>query len=694
MSRCARCYGDLQDLAVFCPHCAQLHDPDFDQLIDRIIDDQYHIYRRLGRGGLSTVFAAVDLRTSREVVVKVSDPAQLVRREQSYAIEPEEARRYWSEMIERMRREAEVLATIDHPNIVGFYGTGTINEDLRYVVMEYLRGRTLRQEIDAGGRIEIPETIRIAVEISSALSEVHSRGIIHRDINPRNIFIADHQTDEGSEFFQPSVEYIQLNQPPADIQHSSPPPAIKLIDFGIAKFPQPPGAPPFTQHSVMSGTVAYTSPEQCQNRQIDHRADIYSLGIVLYEMLTGQRPFNGRTPTEIALKQIQSEPAPPRAINPEIPAGLEKAILRAMAKNPEARQQSVKELATELQYGSNQIFITLQESSGDQCDETISDEDTITLNEVYDYAYEDQLKLIRRRRRRIAVLAALLLVISTAGVLFGRHLVGSRRASWANPEKAILAPSPSSTAQNNEPGFSITGSDADALELAAKLSLQNTITVNTASPALPASKQYGPVVRSISSLSTTGSRPAAKSTSAAPAPPRANPQSPPAPSPAVIVNRIPQPDSQPEITQDPRKDENRQTPRRKPDETVAQNQEPAQEVERPDLDGNDGYHRRSETRPGRRGNSNRRENDFDDHAEEQIGPQLIQWRGAVNRERVIKIEMPGVPGMIEIPRVYRDRVGVVEPPGENNSWSCAVLRIFGRGSVSILVRWWPVRRKG
>jgi serine/threonine protein kinase len=678
-----------------------LHEPDFDQLINRVIDDQYLIHRRLGRGGLSTVFEATDLRTDQVVVVKVSDPAQLVRRERSYAIDAEEARRYWAEMNERMRREAEALVTIDHPNIVRFFGTGTINDDLRYVVMEYLHGRTLRQEIDGKGRIEIPETIRIAVEISSALSEVHSRGIIHRDINPRNIFIADSHAAETSGFIRHSVEYIQLNQPPIDRQKTGPPPAIKLIDFGIAKFPQPPGAPPFTQHSVMSGTVAYTSPEQCQSRPIDHRADIYSLGIVLYEMLTGQRPFNGRTPTEIALKQIQTEPAPPRAFNPEIPAGLEKAMLRALAKNPENRQQNVYELTTELQYGANQIIIQLQEPSSGQCDETISDDDTISLNDFDDYPSDDRLKLIRKRRRRITVFAAaLLLMISAGGILFGRHLINSQRASTATRENAVLTPSPSSTVQNGEQGSLMPGSDADALELAARLSQITTIPGKaTSSQALPVSSQYGPVVKPSSSLNGNVSRPTSTSTTTAPAPPRAKPQSPPVPLPSVVATRIPQPNSQPEITQAPRKDESRQIYRQKPDETVAQNQRTDDEVQRSEpeniRDNDSDNHRPSATIPSRRGNSPRRNNDLEEESEDQIGPKLIQWSGAVNRERVIKIEMPGVPGMIEIPRVYRDRVGVVEAPGERNSWSCAVLRIFGRGSVSILVRWWPVRgRKG
>src|SRR5262245_16095336 len=123
MSRCTRCFGDLDDLAVFCPHCALIHEPDFDKLINQNLDGRYRIDHRLGQGGLSTVFAATDLLSNQVVVIKISDPAQLVARDLSYTIEAEEARSYWAEMIDRMRREAEVLVTIDHPNIVRFHGT-------------------------------------------------------------------------------------------------------------------------------------------------------------------------------------------------------------------------------------------------------------------------------------------------------------------------------------------------------------------------------------------------------------------------------------------------------------------------------------------------------------------------------------------------------------------------------------------
>jgi serine/threonine-protein kinase len=432
MNLCSRCSGELPAFAVFCPHCAQVHEPNFDDLISLTIDGRYRIYRRLGQGGLSTIFAATDLESDSVVAIKISDPAQLVVRAMNYAIDTARARDYWDEMLERMRREAETLVTINHPNIVRFDGTGMINDDLRYVVMEFLRGHTLRDEIDRNGAFEPSRAVGVALEVASALIEVQERGIVHRDINPRNIMIADC--------------------------------AIKLIDFGIAKFPQPPGAPPFTQHSTLAGTVAYASPEQCASHPVDHRSDIYSLGVVLYEMVTGRCPFTGRTPTEIALKQIQSEPQAPRSINPAISVAVEKTILRALAKNPDDRQSSAEELSEELRKSSNQIFIPLAVTTPEADDQYESGNGiahSVDLIENEEAA-ESNLRLVRRRRRRFAVAAAATLIaVITAAVLFGWSSASSRRQAADVSANVVAAASPSPEAAPT------VGSDADSLELAA-----------------------------------------------------------------------------------------------------------------------------------------------------------------------------------------------------------------------------------
>ncbi len=671
MTRCARCSGELPQFAVFCPHCAQAHEPDFDQLTNLTIDGRYRIYRRLGRGGLSTIFGATDLETDRVVVVKISDPAQLVRREMSYAIDADNARGYWAEMLERMRREAETLAGIDHPNIVRFYGTGLIGDDLRYVVMEFLRGRTLREEIDRRGSFESSWACRIAIEVANALSEVHSRGIVHRDISPRNIFLCED--------------------------------SVKLIDFGIAKFPQPPGAPPFTRHSSLIGAVAYASPEQCGSRPVDHRSDIYSLGAALYETLTSERPFNGRTPTEIALKQIQSEPKPPRAINPAIPPRLEKAVLRALAKNPDQRQQTVEELADELRASLNQIVIPLPSTAIAEPDATLARGEIENIFDNDGEPVEEGLRVVRRGRRRFAVATAtLLLAVFTSALLFGWPLISSKRKAPGATEGAGVTTLPSPEAAD-----AAIGSDADSLELAARMSslsdAGNHAVTTQPSPASATQAQPAPAS---TSNATGGGKAIARTTippTPAPVPtptaPRARPQMPPAPAPDIIIGRAPQPASDPDLAQAPRKERDdgvrqrendtaNNNPNRNPNSSGDHNSDRD--------DGRDSNSKRSRDEGDYRqpSDSHSRDNRNDDDEDDspRIGPKLIQWSGRVNHEREITIEMPGIPGTVDIPRVYRDRVGMIEPPSANNRWRCAVLRVFGKGNVSIVIRWWPAVR--
>jgi len=716
MNRCAHCFGDLPEFAVFCPHCARADQPDFQQLLNRTIAGRYRLYKRLGQGGLSTVFAATDLETDRVVVVKVSDPAQLIQRELSYAIDAESARNYWHEMLERMRLEAETLAALQHPNIVRFYGTGLLGEDLRYVVMEFLHGRSLREELGARGRLDSAEAVRVALGICAALSEVHARGIVHRDINPRNVMIEDcglRIADSGSatihqDQIDDSLAWADATQKSAI---RNPPSAIKLIDFGIAKFPQPPGAPPFTQHSVLSGTVAYASPEQCQSRAMDGRSDIYSLGVVLYEMITGERPFTGRTPTEIALKQIQAEPTPPRQLNPDISASLERTVLRMLAKNPDERPQNIEELTEELRYGARQIFVPLQtagEANQEEVEGTPEDD-------------FDRLMVARRRRRRIALAAAAIVLVAAAtGLLLGKNWLGSRFAGVSSPNVASMTPSPS---PSPSPGNSAApASDADSLELAAHLPLErapnsavgapgNGSGNKNASPQANASANQ-PAAKSLPADAT--SAPAKPVTNPAPSTKAAAKSGPPrqvaakthshsTSSASAAASRAPQtnnPPKQTEVAQAPPKAENN-PPKPREDNPVAENaSNTASNAEPPPVSRRDRIANNRNDTFGRErnesaGNSRRNPRIDNTDAEnapdvEHLGPKLIQWSGSVNREREVTIDLPGVPGTLEIPRVYRDRVGIVQPPSASNHWRTATVRVFGQGGVSFVVRWWPM----
>lgn len=321
MERCARCLGNLYELSVFCGKCGFNNEPDFNQLINRTIDNRYTVYARWGKGERTTYFNAVDSGSgigSNIIVIKIIDPTQLVSRDTSYTIRVSETRRIWKTTLERMRLEAETLISMNHPNIARYYSTGLVGDDLRYVAMEYLLGRTLRAEMEAREYINTSDIIKIIADTASALSETHKLGIIHRELTPDVIYL------------EPS-----LNDPTNSER------IIKVTDFGITNIISPPDLPPFAKRSPTTDIVNYVSPEHCCNIEPDHRSDIYSLGIIFYEAVTGELPFKGRTATEVAMKHIKDRPVSPKQLNPEIPEDMEKVILRMIAKDPNHRYQTM-----------------------------------------------------------------------------------------------------------------------------------------------------------------------------------------------------------------------------------------------------------------------------------------------------------------------------------------------------------------
>jgi len=268
-----------------------------DSLIDTLFDGRYRIQRKLGAGGMADVYLAEDQELGRRVAIKILNS------------------RHGNDdqFIERFRREAKNAAALNHPNIVSIYDRGEA-EDTYYIAMEFLDGRTLKELIVGRGAAPINVAIEYARQILSALRFAHRHGIVHRDIKPHNVLV----DGEGR---------------------------VKVTDFGIARA----GTSQMTETGSIVGTAQYLSPEQARGGEVDPRSDLYSLGVVLYELLTGKTPFDGETPVEIAMKHLSNTPKPPSKLRPDVPPELDMVVLRALAKNPNDRYQSADEMESDLE---------------------------------------------------------------------------------------------------------------------------------------------------------------------------------------------------------------------------------------------------------------------------------------------------------------------------------------------------------
>jgi eukaryotic-like serine/threonine-protein kinase len=259
--------------------------------------DRYRLERKLGSGGMADVWLAEDQELGRHVAVKMLH--------ERYAND--------EQFVERFRREATHAAGLSHPNIVSIYDRG-VAADSYYIVMEYIEGRTLKELIVTRGPCPVPVAISYTRQILAALRYAHKNGIIHRDIKPHNVLV----DREGR---------------------------VKVADFGIARA----GASEMTEAGSIVGTAQYLSPEQARGAPVDESSDLYSTGIVLYELLTGTVPFTGETPVEIAMKHLSQTPEAPSARRPDIPHDLDLVVLRALAKEPAERYRTAAELDRDLE---------------------------------------------------------------------------------------------------------------------------------------------------------------------------------------------------------------------------------------------------------------------------------------------------------------------------------------------------------
>jgi len=268
-----------------------------DKYIGKKLDGRYEILEMIGMGGMANVYKAYDVLEDRYVAIKIlrdeflSDP----------------------ELLRRFKNESKAIAVLSHPNIVKVYDV-SFNEKFQSIVMEYINGITLKEYIEQQGVVKWKEAVHFVTQILLALQHAHEKGIVHRDIKPQNIMLLT----DGS---------------------------IRVMDFGIARFTS---SETRTMTDKAIGSVHYISPEQARGERTDEKTDIYSVGVMLYEMLTGKLPFEADTAVSVALKQIQSEPVKPTQLNPNIPDGLEQITLKAMKKNPTDRYQSAAEMLEDI----------------------------------------------------------------------------------------------------------------------------------------------------------------------------------------------------------------------------------------------------------------------------------------------------------------------------------------------------------
>ena len=261
--------------------------------IGKKLDNRYEITELIGVGGMADVYKAIDLMENKVVAVKILK-SEFSNNE---------------EFLRRFRNESKAIALLSHPNIVKIYDVG-LKDEVQFIVMEYIDGITLKEFIDQQGVLRWKDALHFMSQILKALQHAHDKGIVHRDIKPQNIMLFADGT-------------------------------IKVMDFGIARFSRVDGK---TLSDKTIGSVHYISPEQASGEMTDERSDIYSIGVMLYEMLTGQKPFDGENPVSIALKHMQEEPKSPREIVPAIPEALEEIVLHAMEREPEKRYQSAAEM--------------------------------------------------------------------------------------------------------------------------------------------------------------------------------------------------------------------------------------------------------------------------------------------------------------------------------------------------------------
>ena len=364
-------------------------DNNMDNMIGRRLDGRYELLELIGTGGMADIYKAKDITEDRIVAVKI------LKNEFAGS----------EDFLRRFRNESKAIALLSHPNIVKIYDVG-FNEQIQFIVMEYIDGISLAEYIKLQGVLKWKDAVYFTVQILRALQHAHDRGIVHRDIKSQNVMMLPDGT-------------------------------IKVMDFRIARFNRETDK---TLSEKAIGSVHYISPEQARGEMTDEKSDIYSVGVMLYEMLTGQKPFDGETPVAIALQHMQTPPKPLREINSSIPEGLEEITLKAMQKEPSMRYQTAGEMINDIEEfkkdpsivfeykyfsadGSTKYFDKVSDPNAPEqnaAEDTLSEGEEDEDNDLYDDDDDDDEEVEERRSPLLPILFAVasVFVIMTAWLIF------------------------------------------------------------------------------------------------------------------------------------------------------------------------------------------------------------------------------------------------------------------------------------
>ena len=347
-------------------------------MTERILANRYRLIEKIGMGGMAIVYRAVDLRTGHNVAVKVLRPEYNEDRE----------------FISRFQREAEAASKMTHHNIVNLLDVGMDGEN-RYLVMEYVQGKTLKAVIQERGKLSAPLACQIAIRILSALEHAHRNGIVHRDIKPQNILVHE----DGH---------------------------IKVADFGIARIAD---SATLTHGDNVMGSVHYFSPEQARGEGATAASDIYSTGIVLYEMLTGRVPYDGDNPVAVAMQHLHAAPAPIQSISPDVPPSVVRVCMRAMEKNPAARYQTAREMATDLRAALEERGAEPVQMPENELD-VRQPKPQVTTERTGNTGQRKKVNSKASQRRRVRILTDVLIALAVlTGLFFGGKAIVERTIS-------------------------------------------------------------------------------------------------------------------------------------------------------------------------------------------------------------------------------------------------------------------------